>query len=124
MVEPQSRVGFVLCGGDTSPVLDAMEPNRNELRKRAGVKEKEKQLQKVEGSCVLSVGVKVDQSVENRSPAEGSGASPPVTLGRRERSGRLWMWDFSSLRTCVTRASFCLYSCGTDSGFPKCISFT
>lgn len=56
--------------------------------------------------CALSF-----QSVENRSPAEGSGARPPVTLGRRERSGRLWMWDFSSFLTWVTLANFCLYSC-------------
>lgn len=60
---------------------------------------------------LLSVLVKVPQSVEKRSPAEGSGARPPVTLGRRERSGRLWMWDLSSFLTWVTRASFCLYSC-------------
>lgn len=59
----------------------------------------------------LSVSAKAPQSVEKRSPAEGSGARPPVTLGRRERSGRLWMWDLSSFLTWVTRASFCLYSC-------------
>lgn len=51
------------------------------------------------------------QSVEKRSPADGRGARPPVTFGRRDRSGRLWMCDLSSFRTCVTRASFCLYSC-------------
>lgn len=54
------------------------------------------------------------QSVENRSPAEGSGARPPVTLGSSDRSGRLWMWDLSSFLTCVTLASFCLYSCRRD----------
>lgn len=59
----------------------------------------------------LSVSAMAPQSVEKRSPAEGSGARPPVTLGRRERSGRLWMWDLSSFLTWVTRASFCLYSC-------------
>lgn len=57
------------------------------------------------------VWAKTSQSVEKRSPAEGSGARPPVTLGRSERSGRLWMWDFSSFLTWVTLASFCLYSC-------------
>lgn len=62
-------------------------------------------------SVCLSVWAKAPQSVEKRSPAEGSGARPPVTLGRRERSGRLWMWDLSSFLTWVTRASFCLYSC-------------
>lgn len=59
----------------------------------------------------LSVLATAPQSVEKRSPAEGSGARPPVTLGKRERSGRLWMWDLSSFLTWVTRASFCLYSC-------------
>lgn len=63
----------------------------------------------LEGRCLSDV-----QSVEKRSPADGSGARPPVTLGRRDRSGRLWMWDLSSLRTCVTRASFCLYSCNKN----------
>lgn len=57
------------------------------------------------------VWAKTSQSVEKRSPAEGSGARPPVTLGRRDRSGRLWIWDFSSFLTWVTLASFCLYSC-------------
>lgn len=61
-------------------------------------------------SCVAA-----PYSVEKRSPAEGNGARPPVTLGRRERSGRLWMWDLSSFLTCVTLASFCLYSCRRES---------
>lgn len=58
----------------------------------------------------VASGPKTSQSVENRSPAEGRGARPPVTLGRRERSGRDWMWDLSSFLTWVTLASFCLYS--------------
>lgn len=48
------------------------------------------------GGLVESVG---SQSVEKRSPADGRGARPPVTLGRRDRSGRLWMWDLSSFLT-------------------------
>lgn len=45
------------------------------------------------------VEAKGSQSVEKRSPAEGSGARPPVTLGSSERSGRLWIWDLSSFLT-------------------------
>lgn len=68
-------------------------------------------LKNEEGSSRVPGCVAAPHSVEKRSPAEGSGARPPVTLGRRERSGRLWMWDLSSFLTCVTLASFCLYSC-------------
>lgn len=45
-----------------------------------------------------------------RSPADGSGASPPVTSGSKERSGRLCTWDWSSLWTASTFSSFPLYS--------------
>lgn len=46
----------------------------------------------------------------NRSPAEGRGASPPVTEGSRLKSGRFDKCDFNSLLTWETRFSLSLYS--------------
>lgn len=45
------------------------------------------------------------------SPAKGRCMWLPVTLGNRDKSGRLWIRDLSSLRTRETLASLRLYSC-------------
>lgn len=50
-----------------------------------------------------------------RSPAEGSGAKPPVTSGNRETSGRFSMCDFTSALTAQIFCSFMLYSCNVMS---------
>lgn len=45
-----------------------------------------------------------------RSPAEGKGARPPVTSGRRDTSGKFSMWDLTSAFTANIFCSFMLYS--------------